>query len=257
MLKRLILLVAILFSLHPLSTNANIENSISDFISWLNNRELLEYEKMLNDKIKENNQEDIMKILEIAIQKIQVVKKENKQIYKFVENSLNKAYNKNLITKEEKEALEKNRILLKKIINHWKTKTSGSIRYILDNPLDSVISLVYTDDFLKHPDGENYQKNKIEQLLFHEIWHIRYFKDKNNDSFNQICWENKEKNICEFKDFVSQYARTNNLEDYAETFSFVNSIKFNNNDKTQYQKALWNSDILQEKIKYIRNVKAY
>ena len=64
------------------------------------------------------------------------------------------------------------------------------------------------------------QKRHVQQILAHELWHyIYFFKDKNPSNFSKICWDNWKMN-CLPEDFVSNYARKSQEEDYAESFAY-------------------------------------
>lgn len=63
----------------------------------------------------------------------------------------------------------------------------------------------------------------FEKIVVHELGHHMYYrKDENPSMFNNICRTdvNKRNNACTNTDFVSDYARTNALEDYAEQFMY-------------------------------------
>lgn len=65
--------------------------------------------------------------------------------------------------------------------------------------------------------------NLFYKIVLHELWHhIYYQKDKTKELFEQICWINASTQIpsCTEEDFVSSYAMTNALEDYAEQFMY-------------------------------------
>ena len=73
------------------------------------------------------------------------------------------------------------------------------------------------------------------KIVVHEMWHhFYYYGDRVwNSDFESICRSAQE---CSADDFVSQYATTNPVEDYAEHFMyrFLNLIP-------------WNTDVLQKK----------
>jgi len=76
---------------------------------------------------------------------------------------------------------------------------------------------------------------QIKKLVIHEIGHyLYYFKDTTPNIFESICWNKKwdtEKKICDYEEFVSNYAQTNAEEDYAETFSRRAYTKINKDKK--------------------------
>ena len=64
------------------------------------------------------------------------------------------------------------------------------------------------------------QKRHVQQILAHELWHyIYFFKDKNPSKFSEICWDNGKMN-CLPEEFVSNYAKKSQEEDYAESFAY-------------------------------------
>lgn len=64
------------------------------------------------------------------------------------------------------------------------------------------------------------QKRHVQQILAHELWHyIYFFKDKNPSKFSEICWDNGKIN-CLPEEFVSNYAKKSEEEDYAESFAY-------------------------------------
>lgn len=64
------------------------------------------------------------------------------------------------------------------------------------------------------------QKRHVQQILAHELWHyIYFFKDKNPSKFSEICWDNGKIN-CLPEEFVSNYAKISQEEDYAESFAY-------------------------------------
>ena len=64
------------------------------------------------------------------------------------------------------------------------------------------------------------QKRHVQQILAHELWHyIYFFKDKNPSKFSEICWDNGKMN-CLPQEFVSNYAKKSQEEDYAESFAY-------------------------------------
>ncbi len=64
------------------------------------------------------------------------------------------------------------------------------------------------------------QKRHVQQILAHELGHyIYFFKDKNPSKFSEICWDNGKLN-CLPEEFVSNYARKSEEEDYAESFAY-------------------------------------
>ena len=64
------------------------------------------------------------------------------------------------------------------------------------------------------------QKRHVQQILSHELWHyIYFFKDKNPSKFSEICWDNGKIN-CLPQEFVSNYAKKSQEEDYAESFAY-------------------------------------
>lgn len=64
------------------------------------------------------------------------------------------------------------------------------------------------------------QKRHVQQILAHELWHyIYFFKDKNPSKFSEICWDNWKMN-CLPEEFVSNYAKKSQEEDYAESFAY-------------------------------------
>lgn len=63
----------------------------------------------------------------------------------------------------------------------------------------------------------------FEKIVVHELGHHMYYrKDRDTTRYNSICRSdiNKRNNNCKNTDFVSDYARTNALEDYAEQFMY-------------------------------------
>lgn len=61
------------------------------------------------------------------------------------------------------------------------------------------------------------------KIIVHELGHhVYYFKDTSSESFEAICWEwaSQRNNTCSSWDFVSEYAQTAAVEDYAEHFMF-------------------------------------
>lgn len=66
---------------------------------------------------------------------------------------------------------------------------------------------------------ENY-RNYFKQILAHELGHyIYFFRDEHSQNFDKICRSNK-KNTCNKDEFYSEYAQTNQEEDYAESFAY-------------------------------------
>ena len=64
------------------------------------------------------------------------------------------------------------------------------------------------------------QKRHVQQILAHELWHyIYFFKDDNPSKFSEICWDNGKMN-CLPQEFVSNYAKKSQEEDYAESFAY-------------------------------------
>lgn len=64
------------------------------------------------------------------------------------------------------------------------------------------------------------QKRHVQQILAHELGHyIYFFKDKNPSEFSEICWDNGKIN-CLPEEFVSNYAKKSQEEDYAESFAY-------------------------------------
>lgn len=64
------------------------------------------------------------------------------------------------------------------------------------------------------------QKRHVQQILAHELWHyIYFFKDENPSKFSEICWDNGKMN-CLPEEFVSNYAKKSQEEDYAESFAY-------------------------------------
>lgn len=62
-----------------------------------------------------------------------------------------------------------------------------------------------------------------EKIIIHELGHhVYYFQDEETDAFESLCRESEQQrnNKCINDDFVSQYAQTSALEDYAEHFMF-------------------------------------
>jgi hypothetical protein len=70
----------------------------------------------------------------------------------------------------------------------------------------------------------------FERIVTHELGHhVYYYKDRvGRENFSNICREGKDakKSICDEKDFVSDYAQTMDVEDYAEHFMsrFLNNV---------------------------------
>lgn len=61
----------------------------------------------------------------------------------------------------------------------------------------------------------------FEKIITHELWHhFYYYHDTNSKAFENICWSDGDtKNTsCQANDFVSEYAQTLAVEDYAEQF---------------------------------------
>ena len=67
--------------------------------------------------------------------------------------------------------------------------------------------------------AETYQK-----IVVHELGHHFYYYHDNetHDAFTNICWVNTDtkKSSCQSSDFVSDYAQTLSVEDYAEQFMY-------------------------------------
>lgn len=242
------------------------QESIDKLIFNLDSIQLKKYDELVSLRLESQEYDANLKnILEIAQTSINNRKKDFEPFQLFVSHALEKAEYNNIISKEEKQALENNKIILKQthaiktwenVEQNWDWNLVWNIHYKNNTPLDSTIHLIYWDRFVNHKLWKPYQKNMIEQLIFHELGHIRYFKDTNKDTFENICWQDKDKTNCDFIDFVSQYASSNALEDYAETFSFVNSSRFNNNNKEKYLELFKDSNKMKEKIEYMKSVKA-
>jgi hypothetical protein len=63
----------------------------------------------------------------------------------------------------------------------------------------------------------------FEKIVLHELGHHMYYqKDSQHAVFESLCWSNSKtkKKECDRQAFVSDYASTNSLEDYAEQFMF-------------------------------------
>jgi len=74
----------------------------------------------------------------------------------------------------------------------------------------------------------------VQQILAHELGHyIYFFKDNNPSAFSEICRNNWKTN-CLSSEFVTNYARRSQEEDYAESFAYryLNSNKSNNSNKS-------------------------
>lgn len=85
----------------------------------------------------------------------------------------------------------------------------------------------------------------IQHLLAHELGHyISFFREKDASNFWKICRKGKA-NICNYKDFNSQYAQTNVDEDYAESFAYRYRY---NQDRKSHPAA--GSEKLQQKEEY-------
>lgn len=84
------------------------------------------------------------------------------------------------------------------------------------------------------------------KIITHELWHhIYYFTDDQRDEFTQMCrsWDKDRTNACTTKDFVTAYAQTSALEDYAEHFMhwFI-------------AEEIWNTTILQQKSRHFQEL---
>lgn len=87
------------------------------------------------------------------------------------------------------------------------------------------INLCSSEGFYKHFD------QYVKQILTHELGHyIYFFKDKQSENFDQICWNWKEKR-CNSSGFFSRYAESNKEEDYAESFAYWYLDSFNGKEK--------------------------
>lgn len=91
----------------------------------------------------------------------------------------------------------------------------------------------------------NHFKEYIDQLLIHELGHyIYYFTDQDTKAFTHVCWGNSTTS-CTKEDFISEYSRTNQEEDYAEHFMYWYLIHFNPNNRvaqtipTSLYKKMW------------------
>lgn len=61
----------------------------------------------------------------------------------------------------------------------------------------------------------------LTQLVIHELWHhVYYYNDADTKAFEKICWSDGDtrKQSCPKQDFVSEYAMTYAVEDYADHF---------------------------------------
>ena len=81
---------------------------------------------------------------------------------------------------------------------------------------------------------ENSNKYVVQQ---HEIWHYHWFmilSDKEREEYRKIWIQSNKKG-----DWVTEYAKTNVLEDYAETFAYIQ------------KKATGTTPLSRKKIKFI------
>jgi hypothetical protein len=51
------------------------------------------------------------------------------------------------------------------------------------------------------------------------------FRDNQTDKFDKICWDTRDS--CDRESFVSDYAKNNSAEDYAESFAYWYLDNFN------------------------------
>lgn len=87
------------------------------------------------------------------------------------------------------------------------------------------VNLCSSEGFYKHFD------QYVKQILTHELGHyIYFFRDKQTENFDQICWNGKQK-LCDSWGFFSRYAESNKEEDYAESFAYWYLDSFNGKEK--------------------------
>ncbi len=96
---------------------------------------------------------------------------------------------------------------------------------------------------------QNYT-NYIRQIFIHEISHYIYmFRDNQTDKFDKICWDTRDS--CDRESFVSDYAKNNSAEDYAESFAYWYLDNFNWVEK---QHGTTSNAVLWEKLWYFNDL---
>lgn len=155
--------------------------------------------------IKQSNEYDNDKV-DIVLDKIEseLIKK-YKILIEWYENEILNYYNLNI----------KDKIILNVEIDNkcwmttWKfVKTKNEFKKI---ELNIKICWIYSNNEII--------KNKVYKILLHELWHYFYFYDFDKVKYIKNCFE-WDKMICNESEFVSEYAKLNKEEYYAETFMY-------------------------------------